>query len=65
MSGIPLIYEGVEFSLVEELRGWVAQVPRFGRTMYFTTQEDAVAEAVRLINAFLLPRAIRQHDRAA
>jgi len=65
MSGIPLIYEGVEFSLVEELRGWVAQVPRFGRTMYFATQEDAVAEAVRLINAFLLPRAIRQHDRAA
>lgn len=65
MSGISFIYEGVEFSLIEELRGWVAQVPRFGRTMYFASQEDAVAEAVRLINAFLLPRAIRQHDRAA
>jgi len=25
----------------------------------------AIDEAVRLINAFLLPRAIRQHDRAA
>ena len=65
MSGISLIYEGIEFDLVQELRGWVAQIPRFGRTMYFAAQEDAVAEAVRLINAFLLPRAIRQHDRAA
>ena len=65
MSGIPLIHEGVEFSIVRENRGWVAQVHRFGRTMYFASQDEAIAEAERLINAFLLPRAIRQHDRAA
>jgi hypothetical protein len=65
MSGIALIYEGVEFSLVQEMRGWVAQIPRFGRTMYFASQEEAIDEAMRLINAFLLPRAIRQIDRAA
>lgn len=65
MAGVSFIYEGVEFRLTQEMRGWVAQVPRFGRTMYFATQEDAVAEAVRLINAFLLPRVIRQHERAA
>ena len=65
MSGIPLIYEGIEFNLVQEMRGWVAQIPRFGNTMYFASREDAIDEAVRLINAFLLPRVIRQHDRAA
>ncbi|HXP05857.1 MAG TPA: hypothetical protein VN808_17190 [Stellaceae bacterium] len=65
MSGIPLIYEGVEFSLIQETRGWVANIPRFGRTMYFASQEEAIDEAVRLINAFLLPRVIRQLDHAA
>jgi hypothetical protein len=65
MSGIFLTYEGVEFSVVEEMRGWTASVPRFGKTMYFASHEDAVDEAVRLINAFLLPRVIRQLDKAA
>ena len=65
MSGIPLIYEGVEFSLIQETRGWVANIPRFGRTMYFASHGEAVDEAVRLINAFLLPRVIRQLDHAA
>ena len=35
MPGIPLTYQGIEFSLVQETRGWTAQIPRFGRTMYF------------------------------
>jgi hypothetical protein len=65
MSSISLTYEGVEFSLIQETRGWTANIPRFGRTMYFASQEDAVDEAARLINAFLLPRVIRQLDRAA
>ena len=65
MSGTALTYEGIEFRLVQEMRGWAAQIPRFGNTMYFSSQEDAVAEAMRLINAFLLPRVIRQVDRAA
>jgi hypothetical protein len=54
-----LTYHGVEFSLVQETRGWTAHIPRFGRTMYFATQDDAIDEAVRLINAFLLPRILR------
>jgi hypothetical protein len=65
MSAIPLIHQGVEFSLVRELRGWTAQIPRFGRTMYFATQDDAIDEAVRLIDAFLLPRMLRQATKAA
>ena len=56
---IPLVHEGVEFSLAHELRGWTAQIPRFGRTMYFASQQDAIDEAERLINAFLLPRLLR------
>jgi hypothetical protein len=65
MSAISLIYEDVEFSLVQETRGWTANIPRFGRTMYFASQEDAIDEAMRLINAFLVPRVIRQIDHAA
>jgi hypothetical protein len=56
---IPFIHEGIEFALVREARGWVAQVPRFGKTMYFGNQEAAIEEAVRLIDAFLLPRLLR------
>lgn len=65
MSGISFTYEGIEFSLIKEMRGWAASVPRFGMTMYFASQAEAIDEAVRLINAFLLPRVIRQLDRAA
>jgi hypothetical protein len=65
MSGVSFTYEDIEFSLIQEVRGWAARVPRFGRTMYFASQEEAIDEAVRLINAFLLPRVIRQLDRAA
>ncbi|HZK92114.1 MAG TPA: hypothetical protein VFC56_18395 [Stellaceae bacterium] len=61
----PLIYEGVEFSLIHEMRGWTAHIPRFGRTMYFTSQQEAVDEAIRLINAFLLPRLLRATAKAA
>ena len=65
MPAIPLTYQGVEFSLERELRGWVAVIPRFGKTMYFGSQDDAIDEAIRLIDAFLLPRLLRQADRAA
>jgi len=65
MSGISFTYEGIEFSVIQEMRGWAASVPRFGKTMYFASREEAIDEAVRLINAFLLPRVIRQLDRAA
>jgi hypothetical protein len=65
MPVIPLTYHGVEFSLVHEMRGWTAHIPRFGKTMYFASEEEAVDEAVRLMNAFLLPRVIRQADKAA
>jgi hypothetical protein len=65
MSAIPLTYQGVAFSLARELRGWTAIIPRFGKTMYFASQDDAIDEAVRLIDAFLLPRILRQGDRAA
>ena len=65
MTSIPLPYQGVEFCLVRELRGWAAAIPRFGKTMYFASQEEAVDEAVRLINAFIVPRAIRQLGKAA
>jgi hypothetical protein len=61
---IHLIYQGVEFTLVLEARGWTAHIPRFGRTMYFAAQEDAIDEAVRLMNAFLVPRLLRA-DKAA
>jgi hypothetical protein len=59
MPGIPHTYQGIEFSLLEEARGWTARIPRFGKTMYFASQEHAIDEAVRLINAFLLPRILR------
>ena len=65
MSGVSFTCEGIEFSLIQEMRGWTASLPRFGRTMYFASQEEAIDEAVRLINAFLLPRVIRQLDHAA
>jgi hypothetical protein len=65
MPAIPLIYQGVEFLLVREMRGWTAQIPRFGKTMYFAAQDDAIDEAVRLIDAFLLPRLLRKADKAA
>jgi hypothetical protein len=65
MSGVSFTCEGIEFSLIQEMRGWTANLPRFGRTMYFASQEEAIDEAVRLINAFLLPRVIRQLDHAA
>ena len=65
MQAIPLTYQGVEFSLIRELRGWTAAIPRFGRTMYFAAQDDAIDEAVRLIDAFLLPRMLREANRAA
>ena len=59
-----LICEGVRFTLVEETRGWRAHIPRFGWTMYVPTEEDAIDDATRLINAFLLPRMLRA-DQAA
>ena len=62
---IPLTHEGIEFSLIRETRGWTAHVPRFGKTMYFVTQDEAVDEAVRLIDAFLLPRLLRGAAKAA
>jgi hypothetical protein len=65
MPVIPLTYQGVEFTLVRETRGWTAHIPRFGKTMYFACQDDAIDEAVRLIDAFLLPRVLRQADEAA
>jgi hypothetical protein len=65
MSAIPLTYQGVEFALTREMRGWTAQIPRFGNTMYFASQDDAIDEAVRLIDAFLLPRILRQATEAA
>ena len=61
----PLTYEGIEFSITHETRGWTAHIPRFGRTMYFASQDDAIDEAVRLINAFLLPRLLRNTAKAA
>jgi hypothetical protein len=33
--------------------------------MYFASQDDALDEAVRLMDAFLLPRVLRQADEAA
>jgi hypothetical protein len=65
MTTIPLVYQGVEFHLVQETRGWAASIPRFGRTMYFASQDEAIAEAVRLMDAFIVPRVIRQLARAA
>jgi hypothetical protein len=54
-----LIYQGVQFSVTQEARGWIAYIPRFGRTMYFASEQDAIDEAVRLVDAFLLPRILR------
>jgi len=62
---IPLTYQGVEFNLVQETRGWAASIPRFGKTMYFASQGEAVEEAMRLMDAFIVPRMIRQLARAA
>ena len=61
----PLTYQDIEFTLVRESRGWAAQIPRFGKTMYFVSEQDAVDEAVRLIDAFLLPRLLRGRAKAA
>jgi hypothetical protein len=55
-----LIYQGVVFTLVQEARGWTAFLPRFGRTMYFSSRDDAIDEAIRLIEAFQAPRLLRQ-----
>ena len=60
-----LIYQGVEFTLVQGARGWAARIPRFGMTMYFASQQEAVDEAVRLLDAFVLPRVLRQARTAA
>jgi hypothetical protein len=65
MPVVPLAYQGVEFTLVREARGWTAHIPRFGKTMYFASQDDAIDEAVRLMDAVLLPRMLRQADEAA
>jgi hypothetical protein len=64
MNAIPLTYQGVEFTLVREARGWAARIPRFGQTMYFASQEDAIDEAIRLMDAFLLPRILRSGQAA-
>lgn len=61
----PLAHEGIEFTLIRESRGWTAHVPRFGRTMYFASEDEAVDEAIRLIDAFLLPRLLRATAKAA
>jgi hypothetical protein len=65
MSAIPLTYQGVDFTLARETRGWTAQIPRFGKTMYFADRDDAIEEALRLIDAFLLPRLLRHAAKAA
>jgi hypothetical protein len=65
MTGSHLMHQGVEFSLIRETRGWTAQIPRFGKTMYFTDRDDAIEEAIRLIDAFLLPRLLRHAAQAA
>ncbi|HTZ35092.1 MAG TPA: hypothetical protein VMB84_03640 [Stellaceae bacterium] len=60
-----MVYRGVEITVVREAPGWAAQVPRFGRTMYYASADEAIDEAIRLMDAFLLPRVIRQVRRAA
>jgi hypothetical protein len=60
-----LTHEGIEFALLRETRGWTARIPRFGQTMYFASEQEAVDEAARLIDAFLLPRLLRDRVRAA
>jgi hypothetical protein len=65
VTTIPLTYQGVEFHLVREMRGWAASIPRFGKTMYFASQEEAIEEAIRLMDAFIVPRVIRQLATAA
>jgi hypothetical protein len=65
MQVIPFTYQGVDFSLIRELRGWTAQIPRFGKTMYFASQDDAIDEVIRLVDAFVLPRLLRQARQAA
>ena len=64
MRDIPLVHQGIEFSLLRETRGWTAHIARFGKTMYFGSRDEAIDEAVRLIDAFLLPRLLR-HQKAA
>ena len=53
-------YQGVQFTLVHSVRGWAAFIPRFGSTMYFPTQHEAIDEAVRLLDAFRAPRVLRR-----
>ena len=65
MTVIPLTYRGLRVSLVEEHRGWTVEIPRFGKTMYCRSQEAALVEAMRLIDAFILPRTLREATRAA
>jgi hypothetical protein len=60
MPASQLSYQGVVFNLVQEARGWTAFIPRFGRTMYFTSRDEAIDEAIRLIEAFQAPRLLRQ-----
>ena len=49
MNAIPLTYQGVEFTLVREARGWAARIPRFGQTMYFASQDDAIDDRLTKI----------------
>ena len=60
MSINQFTYQGVQFTLVHSVRGWAAYIPRFGSTMYFPTRDEAIDEAVRLLNAFRAPRLLRQ-----
>jgi len=55
-----LTYQGVQFTLVHVARGWAAYIPRFGSTMYFATRDEAIDEAMRLLDAFQAPRLLRQ-----
>jgi hypothetical protein len=59
-----MIYQGLQFDLVWEARGWAANIPRFGKTMYFPSEEAAINEAVRLMDAFVLPRRLRRDEAA-
>jgi hypothetical protein len=65
LTAIPLTYKGLCVSLVEEHRGWTVEIPRFGKTMYCSSKEAALVEAMRLIDAFILPRMLREDSRAA
>jgi hypothetical protein len=65
MTVIPLTYKGLRVSLLQENRGWTVEIPRFGKTMYCRSQEAALVEAMRLIDAFILPRRLREGAKAA